>query len=199
MKYFLILVCVFFSAGNASANSHETSEFNPFAPDAEQMLKRFDEAYEKQTGEPAFLDSADARLGTFQSCYQSSCKVFAHVVKDEQKLYLSVDGQVIGTWAVSTGKDGFETPDFDTHPNGRIYTRYSSHAYPGGDYNGLGNMPYAVFIRGGFAIHGTPESNWDALGEPASHGCIRLHPDNAEVFNHLVRENGVANTWISVE
>lgn len=70
---------------------------------------------------------------------------------------------------------------------------------PGGDYNGLGNMPYAVFVRGGYAIHGTVESNWPKLGTPASKGCMRLHPDNAFIFNRLIRSVGVADAWVSVE
>jgi lipoprotein-anchoring transpeptidase ErfK/SrfK len=60
-------------------------------------------------------------------------------------------------------------------------------------------MPYAVFIEGGFAIHGTMRSNWKYLGQRASHGCVRLHPDNAFIVNRLVRQYGVENTWIQVD
>jgi len=59
-------------------------------------------------------------------------------------------------------------------------------------------MPYAVFISGGYAIHGTTRGNWSRLGKPASHGCIRLHPDNGQIFNVLVRRNGISNVWITV-
>ena len=98
------------------------------------------------------------------------------------------------------------TPNFDKHPDGRIYNAYTSTKFPGGNYIvtvngkkvGLGNMPYAVFIRGGFAIHGTGTGNWPKLGRVASHGCIRIHPDNARLFNALVRQYGVSNTWITV-
>ena len=34
-------------------------------------------------------------------------------------------------------------------------------------------MPYSVFFRGGYAIHGTGYVK--QLGRPASHGCVRLH------------------------
>jgi lipoprotein-anchoring transpeptidase ErfK/SrfK len=33
-------------------------------------------------------------------------------------------------------------------------------------------MPYALFFRGGYAIHGTYSIR--QLGRPASHGCVRL-------------------------
>ena len=102
-------------------------------------------------------------------------------------------------WPVSTGINGRNTPNFETHPNGRIYDRYTSKKFPGGDFNGLGNMPYAVFISGGFAIHGTGKGNWPKLGSRASHGCIRLHPDNALIFNRLVRKNGISEVWITVQ
>jgi lipoprotein-anchoring transpeptidase ErfK/SrfK len=59
-------------------------------------------------------------------------------------------------------------------------------------------MPYAVFIRGGYAIHGTTPGNFSKLGTRASHGCIRLHPDNAKLFNELVKRVGLENTWVKI-
>ena len=57
-------------------------------------------------------------------------------------------------------------------------------------------MPWAVFFNGGYAIHGTTEIR--ALGRPASHGCVRLHPDNAKAFFSLVKIVGMENTLIDV-
>jgi hypothetical protein len=42
-------------------------------------------------------------------------------------------------------------------------------------------MPYAVFFNGGYAVHATFDLK--RLGRPASHGCIRLHPENAAEFS----------------
>jgi lipoprotein-anchoring transpeptidase ErfK/SrfK len=53
-----------------------------------------------------------------------------------------------------------------------------------------------VFFHGGYAIPGTTEVR--RLGRPASHGCIRLHPDNAKVFYTLVLKNGRENTTITI-
>ncbi|QLH48282.1 MAG: L,D-transpeptidase [Bacteroidota bacterium] len=36
------------------------------------------------------------------------------------------------------------------------------------------------------------------MGKKASHGCIRLHPDQAKIFFELVRKVGIENTWITV-
>lgn len=135
---------------------------------------------------------------TTPECRQDNCRVWAKVSRNEQRMNLYIDGDLSETWKVSTGAIGHETPNFDTYPNGRIYDSYMSSKYPGGDYKGLGNMPYAVFINGGFAIHGTGKRNWSALGKPASHGCVRLHPENARRFNRRVREVGVDNVWITV-
>jgi lipoprotein-anchoring transpeptidase ErfK/SrfK len=57
-------------------------------------------------------------------------------------------------------------------------------------------MPWAVFFHEGWAVHGTTELR--QLGRPASHGCVRLHPDNARIFFSLVREIGQQNTLISI-
>jgi hypothetical protein len=203
-----LAVCLVLSLNwSAAAVAQEAEEWDPSRPDAEERLKEFDKAYEEATGQPTWLPQPNSGFDRFMSevmtfatsCYQDSCNIFARVSKRNQKLYLSVNGTVQNVYTVSTGAPGHGTPNMDQHPNGRIYDKYSSSAYPGGDWNGLGNMPYAVFIRGGYAIHGTPEANWPKLGQPASHGCIRVHPLEAKAFNRLVRANGIANTWITVE
>ena len=56
-------------------------------------------------------------------------------------------------------------------------------------------MPHAVFFtKEGHAIHGTNEVR--RLGKPASHGCVRLSPQNATTLYALVEENG-ARTYAS--
>lgn len=201
-KTILALGLILAPIAQASEPSTEAVEFNPFAPNAEQMLEEFDAVYENETGESPFLnDNMNDLLfnaTTGSSCRRETCRVFIDVDKASQTARLYLDGRLTDQWAVSTGLPQFETPFLDQHPNGRIYNKYSSRKFPGGDYNGLGNMPYAIFIRGGFALHGTPKSNWSRLGRKASHGCIRMHPDNAAYFNKLVRNVGIKQTWITV-
>ena len=57
-------------------------------------------------------------------------------------------------------------------------------------------MPYSIFFHGGYAIHGTTDIK--NLGTVASHGCVRLHPDNAETLFKLVDKVGMKNTKISL-
>lgn len=175
----------------------DADEINPFDPNIEKALSEFDKIYKEETGQSAVLPYINLPFAA--SCYRQSCPVYAYVSLAEQRMYLYLNGQQIGAYAVSSGAAGHGTPSFDRHPNGRIYDRYTSTKYPEGDYNGLGNMPYAVFIEGGFAIHGTPQGNWRRLGTRASHGCIRVHPDNAYRFNRLVRQYGISQTWITVQ
>ena len=56
-------------------------------------------------------------------------------------------------------------------------------------------MPHAVFFtKGGHAIHGTYEVT--RLGKPASHGCVRLSPQNAATLYALVAKTGLKNTQV---
>ena len=55
-------------------------------------------------------------------------------------------------------------------------------------------MPHSIFFYGGYAIHGT--NHVKSLGRPASHGCIRLHPSNAQTLYQLVQAHGRRNTRI---
>jgi hypothetical protein len=179
-----------------SSESNLMDELDPHDPNVEQTLEEYDRIYEAETGMPSHLFSLFAKPR--ETCFRQTCPVWAQVVKSTQVLYLYVNGVVTYTWKVSTGANN-STPDFDTHPNGRIYDKYTSTSFPDGDYKGLGNMPYAVFFYGGYAIHGTTQGNWKRLGTPASHGCVRLHPDNAQIFNRLVRQQGIYNVWITVQ
>ena len=184
-------------------------EFDPSDPNAEAILNAYDYYYEQQTGMKSHIGDGDGS-SLFQlasvGCVRLDCPVWVRVNKTTQtlSLYMNGDSNPVSVWPVSTGyrhKDGtgIETPNLETHPDGRIYDRYSSTKFPGGDYMGLGNMPYVVFIRGGVGIHGTPQGNWGRLGKKASHGCIRIHPDNARYFNQLVRSAGIRNVWVTVD
>lgn len=183
-------------------NGDETNmmdELNPFDPNIEQKLQIMDQMYFEQTGEMPFLiDDTFGSTVAAPDCKRETCKVWAKISLDEQKLYLYQDGVLTDVWLVSSGSAGHGTPAMELHPNGRVYDKYTSTKFPEGDYNGLGNMPYAVFLKGGFAIHGTTKGNFKRLGTKASHGCIRVHPDNGFTFNRLVRQHGIKNVWVSV-
>ncbi len=147
------------------------------------------------------LNDADSILNSSHEVKKGreNSRVWARVSKKDQRLYLYLDGKLVDTFKVSTGDKRHETPNFDMQPMGPIFQKYTSKKYPGGNYNGLGNMPYVVFVRGGYALHGTTRGNIPKLGTKASHGCVRLHPDNAKVFNELVRKAGLENTWVTIE
>lgn len=135
---------------------------------------------------------------TRSACRAMECPLVAEVIKSKQTLYVYIGGAVKDSFAVSTGVPGRETPDMNQRPSGPVLIRYTSTKFPGGNYRGLGNMPYAVFVKGGYAIHGTTPGNFVKLGTRASHGCIRLHPDNAKIFYELVNIAGLKNTWVII-
>lgn len=136
---------------------------------------------------------------TKSNCSEKECPLVAEIVKAKQLMYLYIGGELKDSFAVSTGIPGRETPNINMRASGPVFTRYTSTKYPEGDYKGLGNMPYAVFVKSGYAIHGTTQGNFAKLGKKASHGCIRLHPDNAKLFYDLVKIFGLNNTWVIVK
>lgn len=107
-----------------------------------------------------------------------------------QKMYVSVNGIRHHSWAVSTARRGYRTPIGSFKPT-RMHRRYFSKKY----YNSP--MPHSIFFYGGYAIHGTNAVK--RLGRPASHGCIRLHPNNARKLFALVKANGPRNTHIRIQ
>jgi len=85
------------------------------------------------------------------------------------------------TWAVSTGRAGHRTPTGVYRPQ-RMYPLVYSAKYNNAP------MPHAIFFTGGYAIHATYETA--ALGRVASHGCVRLSPENATRLYELVKREG---------
>src|SRR5215471_18488266 len=115
--------------------------------------------------------------------------VLINVDKNVQQMTVAVDGTPRYRFAVSTGRPGYGTPSGTFHPQ-RMEPVWFSKEY----YNSP--MPHSIFFRGGFAIHGSYEIN--RLGGPASHGCIRLHPQNAATLYALVQSEGMGATTIVV-
>jgi len=101
------------------------------------------------------------------------------VDKSAQRLSVVVDGFNHYEWPVSTARWGYRTPNGTYRPE-RLERKWFSRKY---DWS---PMPYSIFFDGGYAIHGSYEISH--LGRPASHGCIRLHPENAAVLFGLVKE-----------
>jgi len=145
-----------------------------------------------------FAAASVQRQDSVPTCREMECPVFIHVVKSRQRLYLYVNGALTDTFRASTGTRRHPTPNINMRPQGPTFVKYTSRKFPGGNYKGLGNMPYAIFIKGGYAIHGTTPGNFLKLGHRASHGCIRLHPDNARKLFELVNSYGLQNTWVKV-
>ena len=106
-----------------------------------------------------------------------------------QSMSVWVNGWPYGFWKVSTARSGYHTPR-GSYRVTRMARVYYSKKYDNAP------MPNSVFFYGGFAIHGT--GNVRALGRPASHGCVRLHPDNAADLYALVEEYGPRRTRITL-
>ena len=115
--------------------------------------------------------------------------VVAHVFIGSQHVTVDVNGYRYGDWIVSTGGHGFHTPQGAFHAT-RIERVYFSRKYDNSP------MPYSVFFYGGNAIHGT--NHLRSLGHPASHGCVRLHPEHAAQLYALVAQYGMNRTRIVV-
>ena len=107
----------------------------------------------------------------------------------EQKMYVETPLEIY-EWDVSTGRKGYSTPRGIYQPYMLKPMHYSS------KYDNA-PMPHSIFFHGGYAIHATEAIN--NLGRPASHGCVRLHPQNARWLYRIVKEYGKENVFIVVQ
>jgi lipoprotein-anchoring transpeptidase ErfK/SrfK len=115
--------------------------------------------------------------------------VVAMVDKSSQTMTVYYHGEVIDQWPVSTARAGKVTP------SGTWTAQSMKRHHRSSRYNNA-PMPYSIFYNGHFAIHGTNQVK--KLGQPASAGCIRLHPDNAAKLFSLVQSEGLGNMQVVV-
>ncbi len=137
----------------------------------------------------AAMAMAVAMLGSGGPASASAGQVKAVISLSDQSMKVTVNGWRRYSWKVSTARRGYRTPRGRFRPT-RMYKRYFSKKYHNSP------MPYSVFFHHGYAIHGT--NSVKNLGRPASHGCVRLHPDHARKLYELVQRYGKANTEIVV-
>jgi hypothetical protein len=117
-------------------------------------------------------------------------KVEIIINKVSQKMTVKVDGDTEYVWPVSTGAPGYETPG-GTYKPFRMEAEHFSKEWDDAP------MPHSIFFTSrGHAIHGSYYVK--SLGRRASHGCVRLHPDNAKILFSLVRENGMSNPSVTL-
>ena len=129
-------------------------------------------------------------------------KIVVHI--GEQKAYFYKGKRLVGESTVSTGKPGFSTPPGHyavvSKDIGHVSTVFGDYVDdsgnvvrsnidcrkdrrpPGSHFDGA-RMPYAMFFRGGYAMH-------QGYVPPfaASHGCIRLPKGMAQHFFDASRE-----------
>jgi lipoprotein-anchoring transpeptidase ErfK/SrfK len=115
-------------------------------------------------------------------------KVLVNIDKPTQEMTVFVDGVEQYSWPVSTGLPGYSTPS-GTYTTSSMNKMWYSKQWDNAP------MPHAIFFtKRGHAIHGTLETK--KLGNPASHGCVRLSPENASTLFALVGEKGLENTEV---
>jgi lipoprotein-anchoring transpeptidase ErfK/SrfK len=90
----------------------------------------------------------------------------------KQTLSMTNDG-VVTTYPVSTAGNGMITPVGKYQPESYQVMHYSKKYH-------MSPMPYSIFFKGGYAIHGVYGGDNKRIGHPASHGCVRMHPENAK-------------------
>jgi hypothetical protein len=131
--------------------------------------------------------SALFALAVLVSATAAKASILVTVDKSTQHMTVDVDGVRRWTWPVSTGLPGHDTPSGS-------YTAFRMEADHYSKEWDDAPMPHSIFFTyKGHAIHGSYAGH---LGSPASHGCVRLSPENAAKLYALVEEQGLPNTKV---
>jgi hypothetical protein len=98
---------------------------------------------------------------------------------DGQRLYLQEGGRLV-FYTLCSGSSTGEVLPADEHPD-RPHDHYGVFSVKSksvdhySSLNEAWRMRYCLHYLNGHAIHATSPNFYDQLGDPASHGCIRLH------------------------
>jgi lipoprotein-anchoring transpeptidase ErfK/SrfK len=108
--------------------------------------------------------------------------------KSAQRMTVTVNGEQLYDWPVSSGGSGYDTPSGTFKPF-RMEIDHHSDEWDNAP------MPYSIFFtKIGHAIHGTYMQR--NLGQPVSHGCVRLSVKNAATLWKLVKQEKMASTSV---
>jgi lipoprotein-anchoring transpeptidase ErfK/SrfK len=96
----------------------------------------------------------------------------------DQWLYALEGDRIVFDAPVSTGRDGFNTPvgRYAIYHKVRVQTMRGC---AGGECWNVPNVPHAMYIVGGVALHGTYWHNQFGSGVRRSHGCVNLPLESA--------------------
>jgi hypothetical protein len=120
----------------------------------------------------------------------AQASILVNIDKNTQRMTVAVDGETRYVWPVSTGRPGYDTPN-GTFKVNRLDADHQSQEWDGAP------MPHTMFFDlRGHAIHGF--SDVKHLGQPVSHGCVRLSPANAATLFALVQQQGMKETSVVV-
>lgn len=114
--------------------------------------------------------------------------ILISIDKSRQEMTVLQDNFLLYQWPVSTGAVGYDTPSGDFRPF-RMERDHFSREWDDAP------MPHSIFFTTqGHAIHGS--NHLKAIGTPASHGCVRLRPENAAILFDLVKHEGMNHTKV---
>jgi hypothetical protein len=135
--------------------------------------------------------AAAAALAALAFAPPARANIMIIIDKAAQQMTVTVNGEDRYTWPVSTGRDGYDTPSGEFQPF-RMERDHFSREWDDAP------MPNSIFFtKIGHAIHGSYDVKH--LGTPASHGCVRLSPQNAATLFALVKDEGVFNTIVRLK
>jgi len=202
LKHLLILPFLFANLNCAKNNPPPTQDPPPSSIEKEIKNHIPEKPDLENTKRWNNWESEEALLGQveFEPRYYPHFEVVAVVDKSvggthSQSIRVFVNQQLTYVWPVSTGREIVVKATngeryLASTPVGFYTPTYLTPLHHSSKWDA--DMPFAVFFKGGIAVHAAAPAYVSLLGNRASGGCVRLEYENAEVFFNLVKKSGKA-------
>ncbi len=147
----------------------------------------FDSEFDRFTTAKRYVAALTERRNAYKTYVNRVADQAVHIDLSDQKLSLVQNGEIIATYPVSSGAPHTPTPrgTFQIHRKQTLrisqqetpYRMPYYMAFTKSQSHGMHALPYLGAYPGSSGYWQEAESN---IGNPVSHGCVRLLPEDAE-------------------
>jgi len=169
-----------------SALTNNEEVVAPSSIASRHLRKQFASAYEQHEDAQKYIAPLKQRIAALRHAIRKFGDLAIHIDLSEQMVSLIQDGEIVALYPVSSGKASTPTPTgkFQIHRKQTLRVSQQEIPYRMPNYMAFTpNQAYGMHALPYLGASASSSDFWqealDHIGNPVSHGCVRLLPEDA--------------------